>query len=86
MDDGSKLNVEVAIDRDLAEAARSLGLDLDEVMEAALRRRLGRPKLANGESEAERVAAWRREHADAIACRNEIIDREGFFGEEWRTF
>jgi post-segregation antitoxin (ccd killing protein) len=62
-----------------------VGLDLSEITEWALRRRLGRPKPSSEAAEAERIETWRREHADALACRNEVIDREGFFGQEWRT-
>jgi antitoxin CcdA len=84
MDDADKVLVQIAVDRRLAEEARTSGLDLEEVAEAALRRRLGRPNAESGQ--AERIEQWRREHAEAIACHNEIVDREGVFGEEWRTF
>ena len=85
MDDPSKVTVEIAVDHDLADEARLAGLDLGEVAETALRRRFWRPAAGTG-SDTDRMDQVRREIAAEIAWRNEIIDREGFFGEEWRTF
>jgi post-segregation antitoxin (ccd killing protein) len=85
VDDPSKVTVEIAVDRDLAEAAQGAGLDLGEVAETALRRRFGQPAEDIGR-DAERAERLRREIAAEIAWRNEIVDREGLFGEEWRTF
>ena len=85
MDGSSQAPVEIAVDRDLAEEARIAGLGLGEVAETALRRRFGRPAPGTG-PDPERFEQLRREIAAEIAWQNEIIDREGFFGEEWRTF
>ena len=86
MDDPTKMVVQLAVDRDLVAAADAAGFDLADLTEAALRRRLGNAHAGRGSIAARRVASWRREHAEAIALQNEAIDREGLFGEEWRTF
>lgn len=85
MDDPSKVTVEIAVDRDLAEEARVAGLDLGEVAETALRRRLRQPAEGIG-PDTGRAERLRGQIAAEVAWRNEIIDREGLFGEEWRTF
>jgi post-segregation antitoxin (ccd killing protein) len=73
VDDGTKIRVEVELDKDLVELAAGAGLDLNEVAGQALQRAL-------------RDRRWQAEHADVIAWYNEHIERDGIFGEEWRTF
>jgi post-segregation antitoxin (ccd killing protein) len=86
MDDVDKVWIQIAIDRGLAEDAQFAGFDLAEVTEAALRRKLAASAESNRPLREDRINRWRRKHAEAIAHQNEIIDREGHFGEEWRTF
>lgn len=86
MEGVDKVKVEVALDRALLQRASDAGLDLSEVTAQAIRRRIG---PLQRESEAERnarIEAFQREHADVIAWRNEMIERDGLFGEEWRSF
>lgn len=85
MDVSEQVRVEVALDREFVQGANDAGLDLSEVMSRALRRIMGPPKDDEAERNA-RILAFQREHADVIASRNEMIDRDGLFGEEWRSF
>ena len=86
MEHANKLKVQIEVDRDLVAEAETAGLDLGERAEAALRRKLVRTAAATSGGHAERVEEWRREHAESIKFQNEVSEREGLFGDEWRTF
>lgn len=80
--DMDKVKREIAIDRDLAEAAERLGLDLGVEAERTLRRR-----LASLDARAEHVArSWREENADAIAFNNEELENRGLWSDGYRLF
>lgn len=73
-----KALVQVAIPRDLLDDAIERGCDLDSEVESALRRRLNRP--------CPNIAAAKAEIDRACEQINELVERYGSFGEEWRTF
>lgn len=61
---------------DLVRRARELGLNLSEILEAALERAV---------REAER-AAWIKENEEAIAAYGAWVEEHGVFGDDWRVF
>ena len=77
MKDGRKtVSVKVRIDNNLLKEAAELGIDIDTIAEHLLRETIKQ----------EKVKRWQAEHADVIAWYNEHIEKDGIFGEEWRTF
>ncbi len=70
------VRVRLLIDRALAAEAADLGIDLETFAQEALREGIRR----------ERVKRWQAEHADVIAWYNDHVEKDGIFGEEWRTF
>jgi post-segregation antitoxin (ccd killing protein) len=80
MDDGSRTRVELKLDRRLLKQAEVAGLDVPALVEGALREAL-RAARYTPLTEAEREGVRR-----GIAWRNAMIDEEGLFGQEWRTF
>jgi post-segregation antitoxin (ccd killing protein) len=80
MDDGSRARVELKLDRRLLKQAEVAGLDVPALVEGALREAL-RAARYTPLTEAEREGVRR-----GIAWRNAMIDKEGLFGQEWRTF
>jgi post-segregation antitoxin (ccd killing protein) len=80
MDDGSQTRVELRLDRRLLEQAEAAGLDVPALVEGALREAL-RAGRHTPLTEAEREGV-----RQGIAWRNALIDEEGLFGQEWRTF
>jgi antitoxin CcdA len=68
--------VSLSLDVDLVAEARRLDLDLSRIAEEALRRHV----------RDEKVRRWQEENAGAIAWNNEHVEKNGVFGEEWRTF
>lgn len=73
-----KVKREIAIDRDLAEAAERLGVDLGVEAERTLRRRLAGPDALGGE---EREAI--REQGERY---ERYVEQHGSFADEWRRF
>jgi antitoxin CcdA len=61
---------------DLVQRAKTLGLNLSEIVEHALERAI---------VEAEQ-ARWLVENQDAIDYYNAFVDKHGLFGEEFRQF
>jgi len=76
--EGSSRNarVRLTVDAGLLAEAVELGLEVERVAEAALREHL----------RVEKDRRWQAEHADVIEWYNEHIERDGIFGEEWRSF
>jgi antitoxin CcdA len=68
--------VRVHIAEELLAEAAELGVDVNVFAENLLRERIKQ----------ERIKRWQVEHADLIAWYNEHIEKDGIFGEEWRTF
>ena len=71
-----KVRVKLEIDSHLLAEASDLGLNLE---------RLAAEKLQEQVCLAKR-ARWQAEHADVLDWYNEHIERDGIFGDEWRTF
>lgn len=61
---------------DLVARAKGLGLNLSEVVEAALEKAI---------KDAEQ-ARWLAENEAAIDYYNDFVEKHGFFGEEFRQF
>ncbi len=71
-----KRRVRIHLDERLLAEAAELGIDVQALTDEALRRAVKR----------EKDRRWQAEHADVIAWYNDHIERDGIFGEEWRTF
>jgi antitoxin CcdA len=72
----ARTTMRVEIEGDLLAAAAALGLDVGALADAALREGVRRAKIER----------WQADHADVIAWYNDHIEKDGVFGEEWRTF
>ena len=68
--------MKIRIDKDLLDEAANLGIDVNTLADDVLRQAIKK----------EKDRRWQTEHADVIAWYNEHIERDGIFGEEWRTF
>lgn len=75
-----KAELKLEIDEKLLEQARAAKVQMDLVMERALKAALG-PAAAE-----ERAKAWASENAEAIASYNRCIAEDGEFGKEWRNW
>lgn len=71
------------IDSELLENAARIGLAVEGLSERDLRLKLQKLDPAGAEARARR---WAEKNAEAIAARDERIEREGCFGEEWRRW
>jgi antitoxin CcdA len=71
-----RTRVKIRIDKDLLDEAANLGIDVNTLADDVLRQAIKK----------EKDRRWQAEHADVIAWYNEHIERDGIFGEEWRTF
>lgn len=74
--EGEPVQVRVLIDKDLLAEAAKLGIDVGALADKALRESIRR----------EKARRWQAEHADIIAWYNDHVEKDGIFGEEWRTF
>lgn len=94
----AQAELKLDIDAELLEQARSAGLALTPVVEAALRQALAnddqprrplfeakRPVIPVAEAEA-RARRWAEENAEAIADYNRRIAERGVFGEDLRRW
>lgn len=71
-----KVRTNLSLRSDLVKRAKALGLNMSEVVDAAL-------------EEAVRAAerdAWRRENEEAIDAYNQAVERHGVFSDDWRSF
>jgi len=66
----------LSVRTELVGRARKLGLNLSEILEAALEQAV---------REAERVA-WVAENEEAIAAYTAWVEEHGAFGDDWRVF
>jgi antitoxin CcdA len=73
---GNKRVINVSIDQDIWERARSLNLNVSRATEEWLKELI---------REAER-AAWRQQNREAIEAYNRRVDKEGILSDEERLF
>ena len=73
---GRKRAVNVTVDEDVLAEAKQLGLNLSQVMEEELRKRVTE----------ERTRRWQEENREAIEAHNRFIEKHGIFGEEFRNW
>jgi antitoxin CcdA len=71
-----KTPTNLSLRSDLVQRAKALGLNLSEVVESALEKAI---------REAEQ-ARWLAENKDAIEQYNAFVEKNGYFGEEFREF
>jgi len=83
-----KVELKIEIDAELVEQARRLDVDIDRATLEGLRRalslRLG-ATLTDTER-AEDARAWALENAEAIEAHRRRVERDGVFGEDFRTW
>ena len=72
----ARIKVDLTLDAEVAKAARSLGLNISRLSEAAILEA----------SKAERNRLWREQHAAEIASYTDEIEREGLALSDYRTF
>jgi antitoxin CcdA len=66
----------VTLDSALLEEARALGINLSRTLEERLLELV----------KAERIKRWQEENRASIESMNRLIEEEGIFGEEFRTW
>jgi antitoxin CcdA len=71
-----KTPTNLSLRSDLVQRARALGLNLSEVVQSALEKAI---------REAEQ-ARWLAENKEAIEQYNAFVEKNGYFGEEFREF
>lgn len=71
-----RVKVNLTLDADLASAARSLGLNMSRLAEAAI----------EAAAKEERNRRWREENKDAIAAHAEEVERDGLPLSRFRSF
>jgi antitoxin CcdA len=71
-----KVATNLSIRADVAQEAKSLGLNLSEVFEDALREAIRR----------RRAEIWRDENRRAIDSYNAAVAKDGLFSDGWRKF
>lgn len=69
--------VEVRLDAELLEAARELGLDVDEVLDRGLRDAVGKER---------RAREWYEENKAAIDSHNAWVEKHGLILDRYRQF
>ncbi len=90
-----KAELRIEIDAAVLARAKAAGVQLETVVEAALRAAaVAHPTIAAGSARQKadpagaeaRGRKWAEENAQAIKAYAERIEREGCFGEEWRSW
>lgn len=71
-----RVKVNLTLDADVAETARSLGLNMSRLAEAAI----------SEASKIERNRLWREQNQESIDAYSKEIEREGLALSEYRTF
>jgi antitoxin CcdA len=71
-----RTRVKIRMDKDLLAEAADLGININALADDVLRDAIKK----------EKDRRWQAEHADVLEWYNEHIERNGIFGEEWRTF
>jgi antitoxin CcdA len=75
-DMGAKRAVNLSLDSDLLDEAKSYGFNLSRTVEASLVEALRK----------ERARRWQQENAEAIRASNEELERNGLWSDGLRTF
>ncbi len=73
---GRKRAVNVTVDETVLTEAKELGLNLSQVLEDELRRRV----------KDEKTRRFQEEHRDAIEAHNRFIEKHGIFGAKYRSW
>jgi len=73
---GRKRAVNVTVDEDVLADARELRLNLSQILEDELRRRVTE----------EKTRRWQEEHREAIEAHNRFVDKHGIFGAKSRSW
>jgi antitoxin CcdA len=73
---GRKRAVNVTVDENVLAEAKQLGLNLSQVLEDELRKRV----------KEEKTRRFQEEHRDAIEAHNRFTEKHGVFGEEFRNW
>lgn len=84
-----KTELRADIDEDILARAKAAGVSLDQAAERGVKMALQEAEQGRAGSSAgveERARKWAQENAEAIRAYNERIEREGCFGEDWRTW
>ena len=71
-----KRAVNVTVDEQVLAEAKQLGLNLSQVLEDELRKRVTE----------EKTRRWQEENREAIEAHNRFIEKYGIFGEEFRSW
>jgi antitoxin CcdA len=74
--DARRTRVKIRIDKDLLAEAADLEIDINMLADGILRDAIKK----------EKDRRWQAQHADVIEWYNQHVERDGIFGEEWRTF
>ena len=83
-----KVDLNIEIDADLLDQARRLDIDIEQATADGLRRAMLARKSATM-SDAERAAdagTWATENADTLEAYRRRVERDGVFGEDFRTW
>jgi antitoxin CcdA len=83
-----KAELKIEIDAALVAEAERLGVDLSRAGLAGVEQVLARRRnaLKTDAERAEDARAWAEENAEALKAYNARIDRDGVFGEDFRTW
>jgi antitoxin CcdA len=79
----SAMGKDPKIDPDLLARAEAAGVSVDDVLNDALRKAVGRADKAGADA---RAAKWAEENAEAIADYNRRIRERGLIGAEFRKW
>ena len=72
---GRKRAVNVTVDENVLAGAKQLGLNLSQVLEDALKKRVSE----------ERTRRWQEEHREAIEAHNRFVEKHGILGPKYRS-
>ena len=73
---GRKRAVNVTVAEDVLADAKRLGMNISQVLEDELRKRVTE----------EKTRRWQEENREAIEAHNRFIEKHGIFGEEFRNW
>jgi antitoxin CcdA len=73
---GRKRAVNVTVDESILAEAKQLGLNLSQVLEDELRRRVTK----------ERTQRWREENREALESHNRFIEKHGIWSTKYRSW
>ena len=83
-----KTELRVDIDQALLDEARSLDVDIASITEASLRRPLAvkRTSMLTTDVKQSEAHAWAQENAVTLDSYRRRVERDGIFGEDFRTW